>query len=58
MLHWDWSGFHGRMQHYTGDEFEIDDENLIENGVKFQIKDGKAAGLEFLNLAFRKKQDG
>jgi CubicO group peptidase (beta-lactamase class C family) len=57
-LHWDWSGFHGRMQHHAGDEFDIDDENLIENGVKFQIKDGKAAALEFLNLVFRKKQDG
>jgi len=57
VLHWDWSGFHGRMQHYAGDQFDIEDNNLIENGVKFQIKDGKAAGLEFLNLVFRKQPD-
>jgi CubicO group peptidase (beta-lactamase class C family) len=54
-LLWDWSGFRGRMQHYAGDEFEIEDEYLTENAVKFQFKDGSVAGLEFLNLPFRKK---
>jgi CubicO group peptidase (beta-lactamase class C family) len=54
-LFWEWSGFRGRMAHYAGDEFEVDDENLADNAVSFHIENGAVASLQFLNMRFRKK---
>jgi CubicO group peptidase (beta-lactamase class C family) len=53
-LKWKWSGFSGALRHYAGDEFEIDDENLADNAVKFHIENGHVTSLEFLNLPFKK----
>jgi CubicO group peptidase (beta-lactamase class C family) len=52
---WHWSGFQGRMKHFSGDEFEVDDENLTENVVSFQIENNAIVSFQFLNLRFQKK---
>jgi hypothetical protein len=54
-LFWVWSGFHGRMVHYAGDEFEVDDENLADNAVSFHLENGTVASFQFLNMRFQKK---
>ena len=54
-LFWAWSGFHGRITHYAGDEFEVDDENLADNAVNFHVENGSVASFQFLNMRFQKK---
>lgn len=54
-LDWKWSGFAGPMRQCGGEEFEIDDENLKENVVRFSPQGGRVPKLEFLNLPFVKR---
>lgn len=54
-LSWKWSGFAGPLRHMGGEDFEVEDENLAENLIRFSHSPGRTDQLEFLNLPFLKK---
>jgi hypothetical protein len=55
VLHWEWSGFRGLLNHQGGEEFAVLDENLADNSLEFQIKDSRVVALRFLNLQFQRQ---
>lgn len=54
-LFWKWSGFAGPLRHCGGEHFEIEDENLAENLIRFVSAKDRPLELEFLNLHFIRK---